>query len=164
MVGVCGIGLGGPILIASGARGRIDSNETATRGGAGRPNPPLDASSFLLVDDDPRRAVCVNRGKPCRVQSEPQVRFGLHRLRAQPHPEFLCESRRLEEAVRFRSDSLRKLRHPIGGLRRNVANPFGTGIEQEVDIPSRTLQAQRAGESACEVPIRIPKVADPAVC
>jgi hypothetical protein len=97
------------------------------------------------------------------VQSEPQVCFGLRRLRAQPHAEFLCESRRLEEALRLRSYSLRKLRHPIGGLRRIVANPFQTGIEQKVGIPSRTLQAQAAGESAREVPIRIPKVADPAV-
>lgn len=106
----------------------------------------------------------MNGGKPCRVQTESQVCFGLNPLRAQPPPEFLCESRRLEEALRFRSGSLRKLRHPIGGLRRIVANPFRTGIEQEVDIPGRTLQAQGASESARKVPIRIPKVADPAVC
>jgi len=138
--------------------------EPAVWAGAGRPNPALDAASFLLIDDKPSRAVCVNRGKPCRVQTERQVCFGLHPLRVQPHPEFLCESRRLEEALRFRSDSLGKLRHPIGGLRRIVANPFRTGSEQEVDIPSRTLQAQGAGESVREVPIRIPNVADPAVC
>jgi hypothetical protein len=76
----------------------------------------------------------VNRGKPSRVQSEPQVCFGLRWLRAQPHPEFLRESRRLEEVLWFHSGSLRKLRHPIGGLRRIVANPFQTGIEQEVDF------------------------------
>ena len=101
----------------------------------------------------------MNGGKPGRVQSEPQVCFRLRWLRAQPHPKFLCKSCRLEEALRLRSDSLRKLRHPIGGLRRIVANPFQTGIEQEVDIPSRTLQTQGAGESGCEVPIRIPIVA-----
>jgi hypothetical protein len=120
--------------------------------------------SSLPFDRSLRRAILPNGGKPGGVKTEGQVCLGLRSRPIQPHPDFLCESRRLEETLRFRSDSLGKLRHPIGGLRSVIANPFRTGIEQEIDIPSRTLQPQGASESAREVSICVPNVADSDVC